>query len=79
MTTKELSYVEDACHETYFLTKCKETWNQIKDAELKGYVEQMAIEASAAFPELLRLALTKKGVNMDDKNLMENILIWRKA
>ena len=43
MTTKELSYVEDALgHETYFLTKCKETANQIQDAELKAYVEQKA-------------------------------------
>ena len=43
MTTKELSYVEDALsHEQYFQTKCKDTANQIQDAELKTFVEEMA-------------------------------------
>lgn len=42
MTTKELLYVEDALgHEKYFQTKCNETINQIKDAELKNCVQQM--------------------------------------
>ena len=43
MTNKELLYVEDALgHEKYFETKCRETAAQIQDAELKGWVEQMA-------------------------------------
>lgn len=43
MTTKELLYVEDALgHEKYFQTKCREAANQIQDAELKAYAEEMA-------------------------------------
>ena len=43
MTAKELLYVEDVLgHEQYFQTKCRETANQIQDAELKACVEQMA-------------------------------------
>ena len=42
MTTKELLYVEDALgHAQYFQTKCKEAAGQIKDQELRAYVEQM--------------------------------------
>ncbi len=42
MTTKELLYIEDALgHEKYFQTKCRETANQLQDAELKACVEQM--------------------------------------
>lgn len=43
MTTKELLYIEDALgHEKYFQTQCKEAANQIQDADLKSYVEQLA-------------------------------------
>ncbi len=43
MTEKELLYIEDALgHEQYFQTQCKETANQIQDAELKSCVEQLA-------------------------------------
>ena len=43
MTPKELLYVEDALgHEQFFVTKCRESANQIKDAELRACVEQMA-------------------------------------
>ncbi len=43
MTTKELLYVEDALgHEQHFQKQCRETANQIQDAELKACVEQMA-------------------------------------
>lgn len=43
MTSKELLYVEDALgHETYFQTQCRETANQLQDADLKACVEQMA-------------------------------------
>ena len=42
MTTKELLYVEDALgHAVYFQTKCRETANQIQDAELKACVQQL--------------------------------------
>lgn len=42
MTAKEILYVEDALgHEQYFQTQCQETANQIQDAELKAYVEQL--------------------------------------
>jgi len=42
MTTKELLYIEDALgHAKYFQTKCQETANQIQDAELKSFVQQM--------------------------------------
>ncbi len=43
MTSKELLYVEDALgHAQYFQTKCNETANQIMDADLKNYVQQLA-------------------------------------
>ncbi len=43
MTTKELLYVEDALgHEKYFQSQCKEVANQLQDADLKSYVEQLA-------------------------------------
>ena len=42
MTSKELLYIEDALgHAQYFQTKCQETANQIQDAELKSFVQQM--------------------------------------
>ena len=50
MTTKELLYVEDALgHAKYFQSKCQETANQIQDANLKAYVEQMAQKHQAIF------------------------------
>ena len=43
MASKELLYLEDALgHETYFQAKCKATANQLQDAQLKAFVEQMA-------------------------------------
>lgn len=43
MTTKELLYVEDALgHEQYFQTQCTETAKQLRDPELKSYVQQMS-------------------------------------
>ena len=43
MTNKELLYVEDALgHEEYFQAQCKDAANQLQDAELKSYVEQLA-------------------------------------
>ena len=43
MTSKELSYVEDALsHEQYFQKKCSETAGQLQDPELRTFVQQMA-------------------------------------
>lgn len=43
MTTKELLYIEDALgHETYFQTQCRQTVQQLQDAELKSCVEGLA-------------------------------------
>lgn len=56
MTAKELLYVEDALgHEQYFQTKCKETANQIQDAELKACVEQMAQKHKQIFQSFYSL------------------------
>lgn len=56
MTQKELLYIEDALsHEKYFKTKCNETINQIKDTELKSYVQQMADQHSQIFDSFYSL------------------------
>lgn len=56
MTTKELLYVEDALgHEKYFQTKCTETANQLQDAELKAYVQQMGKKHQKIFQSLYSL------------------------
>ncbi len=50
MTPKELLYVEDALgHEQFFQMKCRETANQIQDAELRSCVEQMATKHEQIF------------------------------
>ncbi len=56
MTTKELSYIEDALgHEKYFQTKCKETASQLQDPELKNYVTQMAQKHQQLFQKFYGL------------------------
>ncbi|MDO4544048.1 MAG: spore coat protein [Clostridia bacterium] len=43
MTTKELLYIEDALgHEKYFQTQCKHAMSELKDPQLRSFVEQMA-------------------------------------
>lgn len=43
MTTKELLYVEDALgHAQFCMSKCDETIGQIKDADLKLCIQQVA-------------------------------------
>ena len=50
MTPKELLYVEDALgHEQFFVTKCRETANQISDVNLRASVEQMATRHEQIF------------------------------
>ncbi|MEE5993045.1 MAG: hypothetical protein V3G42_07360 [Oscillospiraceae bacterium] len=42
MTSKELTYVEDALgHEKFFQTKCSETLNQLQDENLRMFVQEM--------------------------------------
>ena len=42
MTTKELSYIEDALgHEKHFQTRCQEAISQIQDQQLKSCVEEL--------------------------------------
>lgn len=56
MTTKELSYIEDALgHEKYFQCQCKETANQLQDPELKNYVTQMAQKHQQIFQKFYGL------------------------
>lgn len=56
MTTKELLYIEDALgHEQYFQQKCKETANQIQDAELKSCVEEMGRKHQKLFQNFYNL------------------------
>ena len=56
MTTKELSYIEDALgHEKYFQTKCKETASQLQDPKLKNYVTQMAQKHQQLFQKFYGL------------------------
>lgn len=56
MTPKELLYVEDALgHEQFFQTKCQETANQLKDADLRACVMQMAETHKKIFQNLYGL------------------------
>lgn len=50
MTSKELLYIEDALgHEKFLKSKCTETADKIKDAELKTFVENMADKHGTMF------------------------------
>lgn len=56
MTSKELLYVEDALgHEKYFQAKCKETANQLQDAQLKAFAEQLAQKHQQIFQNFYNL------------------------
>ncbi len=56
MTTKELLYVEDALgHAQFFMTKCNETVNQIKDSDLKLCVQQVCDKNKQIFQSLYGL------------------------
>ncbi len=56
MTTKELLYIQDALgHEQYFQQKCKETANQIQDADLKSCVEEMGRKHQKLFQSFYSL------------------------
>lgn len=50
MTSKELLYVEDALgHEQYFQNQCCQTANQLQDAELKSFVQQLGQAHNSIF------------------------------
>ena len=56
MTPKELLYIEDALgHEKFFLSQCKETANQLQDAELKACVNQMEQKHTQIYQNLFGL------------------------
>lgn len=56
MSPKELSYIEDALsHEKHMKTKCSDYANQIQDAELKSYVNQLASTHQQVFDQFLKL------------------------
>ena len=56
MTNKELLYIEDALgHEQYFQSQCCQTANQLQDAELKSFVQQLSQAHSSIFQSIYRL------------------------
>lgn len=56
MTPKELLYIEDALgHEKFFQEQCRQTANQLQDAELKSCVEQMMQKHTQIFQNLYGL------------------------
>lgn len=56
MSPKELSYIEDALsHEKHMKTKCTDYANQIQDAELKSYVNQLATTHQQVFTQFYQL------------------------
>lgn len=56
MSPKELSYIQDVLsHETHMKTKCSDCANQIKDAELKSYVNQLANTHQQIFDQFYQL------------------------
>ena len=56
MSPKELSYIEDALsHEKHMKTKCADYANQIQDAELKSYVNQLVTTHQQTFGQFYQL------------------------
>ena len=56
MSPKELSYIEDALnHEKHTKTKCTDYANQIQDAELKSYVNQLVNTHQQLFGQFYQL------------------------
>ena len=56
MSPKELSYIEDALsHEKHMKTKCTDYSNQIQDAELKSYVNQLVNTHQQLFGQFYQL------------------------
>ena len=56
MTDKELLYVQDALgHEQYFQTQCCEAANQLQDAELRSFAQQLEQQHKNVFQNLYNL------------------------
>ena len=56
MTEKELLYVQDALgHEQYFQTQCREAANQLQDAELRSFAQQLEQQHKNVFQNLYNL------------------------
>lgn len=56
MTDKELLYVQDALgHEQYFQTQCREAANQLQDAELRSFAQQLEQQHENVFQNLYNL------------------------
>ena len=56
MTDKELLYVQDALgHEQYFQTQCREAANQLQDAELRSFAQQLEQQHRNIFQNLYSL------------------------
>lgn len=56
MSPKELSYIKDTLsHEKHMKTKCTECANQIQDAELKSYIQQLANTHQKIFDQFYQL------------------------
>lgn len=56
MSPKELSYIQDALsHQKHMKTKCTDYANQIQDAELKSYVNQLADAHKKLFDQFYQL------------------------
>ena len=56
MTDKELLYVQDALgHEQYFQTQCREAANQLQDAELRSFAQQLEQQHKNVFHNLYNL------------------------
>ena len=53
---KELLYVQDALgHEQYFQTQCREAANQLQDAELRSFAQQLEQQHKNVFQNLYNL------------------------
>jgi hypothetical protein len=56
MSPKELSYIQDALsHEKHMKTKCADYANQIQDAELKSFINQLVNTHQQMFDQFYQL------------------------
>lgn len=56
MSPKELMYIEDALgHETFLKTQCQQAAQNLQDAELKSYVQQLMDKHQQVFSQFYEL------------------------
>lgn len=56
MSSKELLYLEDAMgHEKFLITQCQEAAQNLQDAELKQFAQQMASKHQQIFNRFYQL------------------------